>query len=186
MDRWIAVLGSALLVAACSGAGGTTATPGATEAGPSASQASPTDRPFKASMSGTEVTLNPSIPEGRCVEKAGVADALATFVGRGDATDLGPVDVVAEHCSDFDTQTYSDGRLTITVANGDILKGTYGNGVSTAPPPLNGFRDDFTFVDGGAGRFVVASGGGTESGFFNSDTNEWSLQMDGAISYGGD
>ncbi len=184
MDRRIAVLCSVFLVAACSGAGGATAT-GAPEASPSASQASPTDRPFMATMSGTKVTFNPAIPEGRCVEKAGVADTLTTFVGRGDATDLGPVDIVAEHCSDFDTQTYGDGRLTITAANGDILKGTYTHGVSTARPPLNDWRDDFTFVDGGTGRFVFASGGGTESGVFNGDTNEWSGQMDGAISFGG-
>jgi hypothetical protein len=146
--------------------------------------ADPTDR-FAATMSGTEVTFDPVIPDDRCVEMADMADAVATFVGHGEVTDLGPVDIVAEHCSDFDTGTYGDGRLTITAANGDILRGTYAHGVSTAPPPLSGFRDDFAFVDGGTGRFVFARGSGAEAGHFNQDTNEWSLRMTGAISYSG-
>jgi hypothetical protein len=178
MDRRTAVLCAVSLFAACSGAGGTTTAP-------SDPEASPTSWPFKATMSGTEVTFDPVIPEGRCVEKAGAADSLTSFVGHGEAADLGPFDIVAEHCSDFDTQTYGDGRLTLTFANGDILKGTYAQGVSSARPPLNDWRDDFTFVDGGSGRFVFVSGGGTESGVFNDDTSEWSGQMDGVISFEG-
>jgi hypothetical protein len=138
--------------------------------------------PFKATLWGNDVTFNP-VPEGRCVEKAGVADALTTFTISGYATHLGRVEVVAEHCSDFDTGTYGDGRVTITAANGDILKGTYTNGGSTAPPPVTGFRDDFAFVNGGTGRFAVASGGGTEVGFFNMDTLDTWVYMEGVISY---
>ena len=139
--------------------------------------------PFKGTMWGSEVTFNPVIPAGRCVEKAGVADTLTTFKISGYATHLGWVDVVAEHCSDFDTGTYGDGRLTITAANGDILKGTYTHGVSTAPPPVTGFQDDFAFIDGGTGRFAFASGGGTEVGFFNVNTFDTSVYMEGVISY---
>jgi hypothetical protein len=138
--------------------------------------------PFKATLWGNDVTFGP-VPEGRCVDKAGVADALTTFTVSGYATHLGWVDVVAEHCSDFDTGTYGDGRLTITAANGDILKGTYTHGVSTAPPPVTGFQDDFTFVDGGTGRFAFASGGGTEVGLFNLNTLDSSVYMEGVISY---
>jgi hypothetical protein len=138
--------------------------------------------PFKATLWGNDVTFNP-VPAGRCVEKAGVADALTTFTVSGYATHLGWVDVVAEHCSDFDTGTYGDGRLTITAANGDTLKGTYTHGVSTAPPPVTGFQDDFKFVDGGTGRFALASGGGTEVGFFNVNTLDTSVYMKGVISY---
>jgi hypothetical protein len=141
--------------------------------------------PFKGTMWGTDVTFDP-VPDGRCVEKAGVADALTRFVGSGYATHLGWVDVVAEHCSDFDTGTYGDGMLTITAANGDILKGTYTGGITTAPCPLCGFQDDFTFVDGGTGRFAVASGGGTESGVFDFDTHDFWVRMEGVISYSKD
>ena len=139
--------------------------------------------PFQGTMWGDDVTFNPEIPAGRCVEMAGTADALANFSGSGYATHLGWVDIVAEHCSDFDTGTYGNGRLTITAANGDVLKGTYTNGRMTAPPPLSGFQDDFTFVDGGTGRFTFASGGGTEVGTYNFGTNEFWVHMDGVISY---
>ncbi|HSG87076.1 MAG TPA: hypothetical protein VLA23_12130 [Candidatus Limnocylindrales bacterium] len=142
------------------------------------------DRPFKATLWGDDVTFNPEIPAGRCVEMAGVADALSTFKVSGYATHLGWVEAVAEHCSDFDTGTYGDGRLTIIAANGDTLKGTYTNGESTAPPPVTGFRDDFAFIDGGTGRFAFASGGGTEVGLFDMDTFATSVYMEGVISYG--
>jgi len=140
--------------------------------------------PFKGTMWGSEVTFDPAIPAGRCVEMAGVADALTTFQVSGYATHLGRVDVVAEHCSDFDTVTYGDGRLTITAANGDVLKGTYTNGTMTAPPPESGFQDEFTFVNGGTGRFTFASGGGTEMGTFNFNTFDSSVHMEGVVSYG--
>jgi hypothetical protein len=139
--------------------------------------------PFKATLWGNDVTFNPVIPAGRCVEMAGVADVLTSFKISGYANHLGWVDVVAEHCSDFDTFTYGDGRLTITAANGDILKGTYTLGRMTAPPPNSGFEDDFTFVNGGTGRFAVASGGGTEVGLFNLNTLDTSVYMEGVISY---
>jgi len=140
--------------------------------------------PFRATLWGNDVTFNMEIPAGRCVEKAGVADALASFTGSGYATHLGWVELVAEHCSDFNTGTYGDGRLTITAANGDILKGTYTNGGMTAPPPLSGFQDDFTFVGGGTGRFTFASGVGTEVGTYNFETNAFWVHMEGVISYG--
>lgn len=139
--------------------------------------------PFKASLWGDEVTFGP-VPDGRCVEMAGTADALASFTGSGYATHLGWVELVAGHCSDFDTFTYGDGILTITAANGDILKGTYTGGFTTAPCPLCGFQDDFTFVGGGTGRFAVASGGGTEFGVFNIGTGDFWVRMEGVISYG--
>lgn len=138
--------------------------------------------PFKGAMWGDDVTFGP-VPDGRCVEKAGVADALTSFTGSGYATHMGWVELVAEHCSDFDTGTYGDGTLTITAANGDILRATYTGGITTAPCPLCGFQDDFAFVDGGTGRFAVASGGGTEVGVFNIGTLDFWVRMEGVIWY---
>lgn len=138
--------------------------------------------PFKGTMWGDDVTFGPVTP-GRCVEKAGVADALVSFTGSGYATHLGWVEVIAEHCSDFNTGTYGDGKLTITAANGEILKGAYTGGFTTAPCPLCGFQDAFTFVDGGTGRFAVASGGGTEVGVFNVVTLDFWVRMEGVIWY---
>lgn len=139
--------------------------------------------PFRGTMGGDEVSFNLDVPEGRCVEMAAVADSVTTFAGSGYATHLGRVDIVAEHCSDLDTGQYGDGMLTITAANGDVLMATYTNGVSLTPPPLIDFRDDFTFVNGGTGHFVAASGGGTETGVFNFASNEWSVHMEGVIVY---
>lgn len=139
--------------------------------------------PFRGFVSGDEASFDFQIPDGRCVEMAGVADSLTSFGGSGHATHLGRIDVVAQHCSDLDTGMYGDGMLTITTANGDVLKGTYTNGVSLTPPPEIAFVDDFTFVDGGTGRFVHASGGGSEAGVFFFDTNEWYIHMDGVIVY---
>ena len=139
--------------------------------------------PFKGTMSGDEVTFNLEVPDGRCLEMAAVADSVTMFAGTGHATHLGRVDFVAEHCSDLDTGRYGDGMLTIIAANGDILKATYTNGVSLTPAPLIDFTDDFTFVDGGTGRFGSASGGGTERGVFDVTTNEFSVRMEGFISY---
>lgn len=166
MRRSVAILGAMAILALATG----------TAAGDQAV-------PFKGTLWGSEVTFDPVIPAGRCVEMAGVADALTTFRVSGYATHLGWVDVVAQHCSDFDTITYGDGRLTITAANGDVLRGTYSHGISTAPPPLSGFQDDFTFVDGGTGRFAFASGGGTEVGVFDFDTSETWVRMEGVLSF---
>jgi hypothetical protein len=137
--------------------------------------------PFSAFISGTDVTFNPTIPAGRCDESPG-AFSLTTFYGSGEATRLGSVNIVAQHCSQ-PGGFYSQGELSMTAANGDVLKATYTNGVSLTPPPEILFRDDFTFVPGGTGRFVQAGGGGVEVGVFQFFTDEFQVEMEGVISY---
>ena len=68
--------------------------------------------------------------------------------------------------------------------NGDVLLGTYTDGVSLSPPPLIGLMDYFTFVDGGTGRFTTASGGGVEMGTVNLDDGTFTVQLTGVIRYG--
>ena len=111
------------------------------------------------------------------------APALAVPV----KTKYSTIDLVAEHCSYLDESgnpgPYTKGEMSITAANGDVLLGTYSDGISLTPPPLIEFVDVFTFVDGGTGRFVEASGGGVEVGLFNAVTNEIVLRMEGVIVY---
>jgi hypothetical protein len=73
--------------------------------------------------------------------------------------------------------------MSITAVNGDVLLGIYTDGMSLTPPPLIEFADVFTFVDGGTGRFVEASGGGVEVGVFNVVANEIVLRIEGVIVY---
>ncbi len=140
-------------------------------------------QPFRGSFWGDDVSFNFDVPEGRCVEMADVADSVTRFTGEGVATHMGPVTIVAEHCSDLDTGRYGDGLLMITADNGDVLMATYTSGMSLTPPPLIEFTDEVTFVDGGTGRFTHASGGALESGVFNFNTFEWSVYTEGTISY---
>jgi hypothetical protein len=57
---------------------------------------------------------------------------------------MGSSDVFAEHCSYTDT-TYGEGQFFAVADNGDILTGTYTNGLSLSGPPIIGFKDDITF-----------------------------------------
>lgn len=141
------------------------------------------DLPFRGTFWGDEVSFNLVVPPGRCVEMAAVADSVTTFKGEGIATHMGRVTVEAQHCSDLDTGQYGDGMLTITAANGDVLKATYTNGVSLSGPPIIPFTDVVTFIGGGTGRFTHASGGALESGVFYFLTNEWTVHTEGTIRY---
>jgi hypothetical protein len=72
----------------------------------------------------------------------------------------------------------------VTADNGDILLGTYENGISLSPMPLVGFRDEVTFVDGGTGRFTFASGNGIEMGVVDfDDDGSLTMQISGRIAY---
>lgn len=143
--------------------------------------------PFAAEFTGNDVAFNfdPVAIEARC--DSPFAFSVTTFRGSGHATHLGKVDFVAEHCSlDFGQGSgpYDQGILTLTAANGDVLMATYTDGVTDPTDfPILAFTDEFTFVDGGTGRFVTASGGGTETGLFHFFTDELSVRMEGTIVY---
>jgi hypothetical protein len=143
--------------------------------------------PFAATLAGTDVAFNttPADIQARC--ESPFAFSVTSFRGTGHATHLGAVGFVAEHCSlDFGQGPgpYEQGVLTLTAANGDQLRATYTNGVTDPTNfPILAFTDDFTFVDGGTGRFVEASGGGVEHGLFHWFTDEFSVEMSGTIVY---
>ena len=127
-----------------------------------------------------------SPPEDQC------AWGIASFIGWGDISHLGESEFYAEHCSYgklaedvcVPDGTYGDGEITTIADNGDVLKGTYDNGVST-PPPDPIFEDVVTFIDGGTGRFTFASGGGVEIGTvdFSQMPPSFTIYMEGEIAY---
>jgi len=125
----------------------------------------------------------------RCIPPEGkFAWSVTSFEGWGTMSHLGDTHIYAEHCS-YGTLgigpdgTYGEGEATITADNGDVLLGTYTNGMSLSPPPLIGFMDDFTFVDGGTGRFTFASGVGAEMGIVNLNDFSFTVQLTGTIAY---
>lgn len=81
--------------------------------------------------------------------------------------------------------TYGEGSIVTYADNGDMLLGTYENGISTPPDPVAIFMDEVAFVDDGTGRFTFASGGGVEIGSVNfaETPPSFTLQMTGEIAY---
>jgi hypothetical protein len=155
---------------------------------PAAAGPGGTDRPFKGTFAGQLLGFNedPDYIEARCDDPTRTW-AVTSFEGWGTATHLGSTYVYAEHCS-YTTEgipdgTYGEGELTMVADNGDVLIGTYTAGISLSPPPVIGFMDYFTFVDGGTGRFTFASGSGMEVGSVDLGDGSFTLQMEGAISY---
>jgi hypothetical protein len=124
------------------------------------------------------------------------SDYLIAARCEGEATHAGRVTGTTEHCSQLQWgpqgptgATYSDGRGSVTSANGSTLVLRYGNGSSGADPSTGRlwFRDSWTF-DGGSGLFEGATGSGEEGGDF-ADFNALlagapvSMWMEGTISY---
>ena len=152
--------------------------------------------PFYGNISGVlgEFILDPEKIAERCaVPKGKIAVwAIAAFEGSGTITHMGRSEVTATHCSYVGflpdgrigpDGTYGQGELIATAANGDVLLATYDNGISYPEGPLIVFMDEFTFVDGGTGRFTFASGGGTEIGSVSSADATFNVEISGVISY---
>ncbi|MDJ0654076.1 MAG: hypothetical protein QNJ40_07990 [Xanthomonadales bacterium] len=148
------------------------------------------ERPFKGSFSGVVLGFDPVIGD-RCpnTPPGKFPVFVASFEGWGTATHLGNSYIFGEHCSYGTVDaggpdgTYGQGILILIAANGDVLEGTYDDGMGLSGPPVIGFIDRFTFVDGGTGRFTFASGGGLESGFVDVTDFSFSIKMKGVINY---
>ena len=131
----------------------------------------------------------PEVIAERCNPPDGkFAWAVTSFEGWGTASHLGESYMYAEHCS-YGTigigpdGTYGEGEFYTIADNGDMLLGTYTNGVSLSGPPMVGFMDYITYVDGGTGRFTYASGGGLEMGSVNFNDFSFTVSMTGVIAY---
>lgn len=112
--------------------------------------------PFKASVSTQEVL---SVDAQRC---PGFAPFLVgTTTGKGIASHMGAVTLAATDCpltQDGVNFFFSDGRLTLTAANGDKLKAMYSGTLLPVPganPPVHAINGTFA-VTGGTGRFAGA------------------------------
>jgi hypothetical protein len=131
----------------------------------------------------------PEVIAERCNPPEGkFAWAVTSFEGWGTASHLGESYMYAEHCS-YGTigfgpdGTYGEGEFYTIADSGDVLVGTYTNGVSLSPPPMVGFMDYITYTDGGTGRFTYASGGGLEMGSVNFNDSSFTISMTGVIAY---
>lgn len=119
--------------------------------------------------------------------------AIASFEGLGTVTHMGRSRVAATHCSYLGRLpdgsigpdgTYGQGELITTAANEDVLLATYDNGSSYVNPDGSiSFMDEVTFVNGGTGRFSIASGSGIEMGSVNFGDSTFFVELSGEISY---
>jgi hypothetical protein len=104
-----------------------------------------TDRPFQATLTGSVHWAFPGVSPSNCT----VVTTLSNSTG--EVTHLGRVVVSWSHCP-AEPAYITDGRMTMTAANGDILYGTY-----NYDPNSTGNTIPLTFV-GGTGRFADATG----------------------------
>jgi hypothetical protein len=129
--------------------------------------------PFRATFTGSS-TSGPGAP---------CAVLRSDIVGGGQATQLGNFTTVQHHCFDpaDPTGAFTEGFYTFTGANGDTIFGTYHGHLLPIAPPVFAVVGEFT-IEGGTGRFVGATGGGTASGTLNVATGVPTVMLDGVIS----
>jgi hypothetical protein len=129
--------------------------------------------PFKATFTGSS-TSGPGDP---------CAVLRSDIAGGGHATHLGNFTTVQHHCFDpgDPTLAFTEGFYTFTGANGDTIFGTYHGNLVPIAPPVFAIVGEFT-IEGGTGRFVGATGGGTASGTLNVATGVTTVMLDGVIS----
>lgn len=104
-----------------------------------------TGRPFKATLSGSVHWAFPGVSPSNCTTVTTLTDAA------GQVTHMGRVTASWSHCPDEPAYT-TDGRLTLTAANGDKLYGRY-----DYDPTSESNSFPVTWA-GGTGRFADASG----------------------------
>jgi len=146
------------------------------------------DLPFHLSgdavLVGREVAPNAGPPDfgqstfdGRCSEPA---DMLMRFEVSGQASYLGEVTGVVEHCTQLDfttlqTAKITDGIMIWTAANGDELWGQHER--------PEGESAELVEWVGGTGRFASASGNAVSRPECNQAAGTCTLEIDGVLVY---
>ncbi|MGI9025900.1 MAG: hypothetical protein ACR2GP_10015 [Burkholderiaceae bacterium] len=142
--------------------------------------AGPTGVPFKA----TFVTQEQLHPDPAICQTAPYLVGVTT--GSGHASHLGATTGISSDCvtpTSAYTYSFSNGKLTLTAANGDEVRAEYSGSLSpTATPPIYAIAGTYR-ITGGTGRFSNASGTGTLQGIDNLQTGQGQLQLSGTISY---
>jgi hypothetical protein len=153
-------------------------------AGAAIAQPAPTSLPFKANLDLQQQAGRSS----DCLGPQG-QPSLAGFVsGSGQATHLGAVQFVGFHCLPQGNlpSNATKGRLQLTAANGDTLRGDYTGLISLVTPGVYTFEGNY-FIAEGTGRFQAASGSGvmfgTLQGGLSQTGQPFSLTLEGRISY---
>ena len=135
--------------------------------------------PFKASVMTQEtLTLDP----GRCP----ASFLVGSTTGKGTASHMGAVTLAATDCpltQDGVNFFFSDGRLTLTAANGDKLTANYSGTLLPVPganPPAHALNGVFA-VTGGTGRFAGARGAGSLQGSEDLATLKGRYEVSGML-----
>ena len=135
--------------------------------------------PFKASVV-TQETL--TLDLGRCSGSF----LVGTTTGQGTASHMGAVTLAATDCphtQNFVNFFFSDGRLTLTAANGDKLTAIYSGTLLPVPGanlPMHAINGVFA-VTGGSGRFAGARGGGSLQGSEDLATLKGHFEVSGML-----
>ena len=113
---------------------------------------------------------------------------VGTTTGAGTASHMGAVSLMATDCitPNLPSFAFSNGKLTITAANGDELRASYSGTFVPLPNsiPFTLYTISGTFtVTGGTGRFSNATGSGYLHGSENIVTRQGQLDATGTISY---
>jgi hypothetical protein len=103
---------------------------------------------------------------------------VISFSLRGQATHLGDVTALLEHCTRLDAQTglfsTSDGEMVMTSANGDELRTSYRQAL--------GGEEIHEFI-GGSGRFAAASGEAIADAQCDRAAGTCVVEIDGLLVY---
>ena len=143
--------------------------------------AGPQEVPFKARVQTQEVLDNDPV---RCPG----SNSLGMTTGTGTASHMGAVTLQATDCpltADFVNFLVSNGRLTLTAANGDQLSAGYWGTLLPLPGaslPLYVLEGEFR-VTGGTGRFSGARGDGSLRGSQDLTTLKGVFEVNGRLTY---